>query len=215
MPRCGCSGSSSCVCVVRANAGATVTGDGSVGDPFVVNVQYAGSGLAVSTMERYEANNASSVLGSAGTLYLTALTAREDLSSTGIRMYSGNAGFSGGPPTLVRMGLYIIDGERNGTLVASTPNDNTLFAAANTAYSKNWSVPYDVVKGMRYYVALLFVSSFTSPSVVSSAQVSAIQGETGAEPYAAARILLQPDLPSSFIFSQLAASPLPNYARLF
>jgi hypothetical protein len=188
-----------------------VAGDGTVGDPFVVTPIYSGSGLPLATMERYEANLASTVATSQA-LRLTSLVPRLDHLSTGIRVYSGNAGTL--TSTLVRIGLYSINKFGDGTLIASTPNDTTLFSVANTTYSKNWSVPISVQQDVRYAVGIVIVYPSGAPTIVGATLTTQGQVEALALPWAAARMDSQPDLPSSFLYSALTASNLPAYARL-
>lgn len=67
-------------------------------------------------------------------------------------------------PSLIRIGLYTVSGTTL-TLVASTPNDTSLFAAANTAYTKALSATYTTVPEQRYAAGLLIISAATMPSI--------------------------------------------------
>jgi hypothetical protein len=79
-------------------------------------------------------------------------------------VYTITTAAAGATPTLCRFGIYSVDSSGNLTLVASTPNDTTLFAAANTAYTKALSAPFNKVAGQRYAVGLLIVSAASMPS---------------------------------------------------
>lgn len=187
-------------------------GDGTVGDPFLVTPIYAGSGLPLATMERYEANLASTVTVTQA-LRLTSVVPRLDALSTGIRVYSGNAATL--TATLVRVGLYSINKFGDGVLIASTPNDTALLSVANTGYNKNWSVPINVYQDSRYAVGILMVYPSGAPTIVGATLATQGREEALALPWIAARMDSQPDLPTQFLYSVLVESNLPAYARLF
>lgn len=211
MPRCGCSGTTACSCLIVAGENASISGSGSVANPYLVNSIYSGSGLPAATMERYEANQ--SVVTGTQNLRLEALTAREGILTTGVRMSTSSPAATA-TPTIIRIGLYTVNAAGDGVLVASTPNDLTLFTAINTFYSKNWSTPYQLVMGNRYAVGLLVVSAVTTPSMLGAAQGNSMQTENLVLPWCAAVLAGQANLPSSFLYASLTTSVNAAYARL-
>lgn len=114
-------------------------------------------------------------------------------------------------PTLVRLGLYLIDGSDGGTLVASTTNDTTLLAATNTAYSKAFSASYTKVAGQRYALGLLVVSGAATPSMFGNSVMINHTAEYGIAPRLSATITGQTDLPSSFVAGGLTNTALRLY----
>lgn len=144
-------------------------------------------------------------------LRLSYFDCRKSESTTGVRIISGGTA-AGATPTLVRIGLYLIDSAGNGTLVASTPNDTALFATTATVYPKSWSTPYNKVRGTRLAVGVLVVSSTTTPTlagkgITSTAEVSLAPRKTGS-------ISGQSDLPSSFTAGSVSSSFSRFYAAL-
>jgi hypothetical protein len=144
-------------------------------------------------------------------LRLSYFTARKSESTTAVRVISGGTA-AGATPTLVRIGLYSIDSTGAGTLVASVANDTALFASTATVYTKSWSVAYNKVRGQRYAVGVLVVSSTTTPTlagkgITSTAEVSLAPRKTGS-------ISGQSDLPSSFTGASVSSSFSRFYAAL-
>ncbi|GAA0494815.1 hypothetical protein Ade02nite_19680 [Paractinoplanes deccanensis] len=147
-------------------------------------------------------------------LRLTHFTARKSESTTQVRMISGGTA-AAATPTLVRMGLYLVDGNGDGTLVASTANDTSLFAATNTAYTRSWTAPYAKVAGQRYALGVLVVTAATAPQLVgnSIAGVGAA-AEPSVAPRLSGSLAGQADLPASFTAASLAATGQRFYGVL-
>jgi hypothetical protein len=106
-----------------------------------------------------------SVSHSSGTQAMTFFTARRTQQITTLTAYTGSTA-AGATPSLVRYGVWEIDSAGAGTLVASTPNDTALLAAANTPYPKALSAPWAKVAGQRYAVGVLVVSAAAMPNYV-------------------------------------------------
>lgn len=130
-------------------------------------------------------------------LNLSYFRAPRYLHSVAAKPFSGSTA-AAATPTLIRYGLWTVDPLTGAllALVASTPNDTTLFLVANTGYSKNWSVPYDFIKGQWYAAGLLIVSAAVLPTVFG------INGTNqfivnGALPRIAGTVLAQADLPAT------------------
>jgi hypothetical protein len=107
--------------------------------------------------------------------------------------------------TLARMGLYTIDGSGNGTLVAACANDTTLFAAANTEYSRALTAGYAKVAGTRLAWGYLIVGTGTFPAIVA-ANFNGASAAVNAAPRVSASLSGQSDLPLTFTAGSLGNS---------
>jgi hypothetical protein len=135
------------------------------------------------------------VVSSSGQIRLTYFTARKTEVTTQVRMYSGSTA-AGATPTLCRIGLWLAASDGScSALVASTANDTTLFAAANTAYTRSWSVSYAKIAGQRYAIGALVVTAAAAPTL--SGQAGFIFGESSVDPVMAGVATGQADLPAS------------------
>lgn len=99
-------------------------------------------------------------------------------------------------PTLIRIGVWSGAGT---ALVASTPNDTTLLAAANTAYTKAFSAAFTTVAGEWYAVGILVVSAAAMPSFlgVTTPASNVPQTEWARAPRLTAVLAGQADLPAN------------------
>ncbi len=136
-------------------------------------------------------------------MYLSYGTFRKSESTTAARITTFTTA-AAATPTLVRIGLYTIASDGAGTLVASTANDTTLFAAASTTYTKSWQVAYSKVAGQRYAMGVLVVTSATAPTLCGAAMPRGT--EAAAAPKLCAFLGSQSDLPSSFTDASLSAT---------
>lgn len=143
-------------------------------------------------------------------LRLTYFTADKGGLTTGARMFSGGTA-AGATPTLLRVGLYAVDGLGAGTLVAATASDLTLLTAANTEYSKAWAAPYSLVKGQRYAIGLLVVTAAAAPTMLGTAAPTALAADYARAPRLTGSLAAQADLPASFTDAGLATSLAPMY----
>lgn len=155
--------------------------------------------------------NSSSVTTGTQVLRLSYFFALKTLTSTQARILAGGTA-AAATPTLVRVGLYSIDGAGNGTLVASTPNDTTLLAAANTSYTKSWSSSIALVAGTQYALGLLVVTAAAAPTMCGMSIASA--NEAAVVPRQSGQITGQADLPASFVTGAPAVSGSYVYAAL-
>ncbi len=159
---------------------------------------------------RWVTNNSSAPLTS-GTLRLTYFTARKTETTTQVRVAGGNAA-AAATPTLIRFGLWLIAADGGATLVASIANDLTIFAAANTAYTRSWTTPYAKVAGQRYAFGALCVSGATVPQICSNS-MNAVN-EPSAAPRLSGAITSQTDLPATFADASVAATGTSPYAAI-
>lgn len=95
-----------------------------------------------------------------GTLLLTYFTAQKTETSTRVITRTGGTAAAG--LTTGAVGVYSFDGT-TFTLQASV-SDTTLWAATNTAYTRNWSSPFAKVAGQTYAFAALAAGT-TMPSL--------------------------------------------------
>lgn len=155
------------------------------------------SGEAV--YNRMLANNTMSMTNQV--LRLAFFTARKTETITSLRMFT-TATPAGATPTLVRLGVYSVDGAGNLNLVASTVNDTSLFAAASTTYTKALSAFWNKIAGQRYAIAALVVTAATAPTVGGIIGGSA--SEYGLAPRLCSAITAVSDLPASIVAASLA-----------
>ncbi|MET0416054.1 MAG: hypothetical protein ABW022_08540 [Actinoplanes sp.] len=147
-------------------------------------------------------------------LRLTFFTARKTETITQLRVNSGGTA-AGATPTLVRVGIYLADANSDGTLIASIPNDTTLFAAINAAYTRTLTAPFVKTAGQRYAWGELIVTAAATPTRagISIAGVGAA-AEPSQPPRLTGVLAGQSDLPASFTSSALAATGQRFYGVL-
>lgn len=151
-------------------------------------------------------------------LRLAFFTARRSMTYSQVRVISGGTA-AAATPTLVRFGLYRIvpDGAATitpiGTLVAATPNDTALLAAASTAYTKAFATPVDVMAGQRYALGLLVVTGVAAPTMCGQT-TSSNSSEWALSPRLAALFTGRSDLPASFTPADLSATGSRAYGVL-
>lgn len=117
---------------------------------------------SVVTLPRWAAGSSLGVLKS--NLVLTYFTCDKNVTVSNLTMVTGVVA-AAATPTLVRFGLYSIDGSGNLTLIGSTPNDTTLFAAVTTAYTKAMSASVSLTQGTRYASGFVIVSAVAAPQL--------------------------------------------------
>jgi hypothetical protein len=165
------------------------TGDGTV-------TRSVGVGVAVAT-----------VATGSGNLILAQFNAKRGTPSTQVRVLSGTTA-AGATPTLCRIGLYAValnsQNVLTGTLVASTVNDTTLFAAASTAYARSWSAAVTPTLGARYALGVLVVTGAAAPTLVGESFL--VASESAQPPRLGGSLAGQSDLPATWVDSALTAS---------
>lgn len=154
--------------------------------------------------------NSTSVVTSTGALRFTFFTAASSFTATQVQMQSGGTP-AAATPTLARIGLYSVATNGDLTLVASTANDTTLFAAANTLYTRSLSSSYQLVAGQRYAIAVLIVTATTAPTVLGSGIGTAA---SALSPRLSASIGSQTDLPASVLSTSLGATGQTMWAAI-
>lgn len=149
-------------------------------------------------------------------LRLARLTSRRTETVSTITVNSGSTLPTGGASaiTTARLGLYQVNDDGSLTLLASTANDTSLFAAASTLYAKTLNTPVTLVKGREYAIGALVVHTVASgtalPSICSNAPV--LTATAMSNPGFAWTVPTQSDLPASVAAGSLATSTATIYA---
>lgn len=97
------------------------------------------------------------------TAYFTYFTAKKSIGYNNVRTYTGATGTSGTAPTLCRMAFYNVDVNGSLTTSSSTPNNTSLWNAANTGFTQSLFSTFNAVVGVRYAIMLLCVTTGTPP----------------------------------------------------
>lgn len=100
---------------------------------------------------------------SSGVMRLTYFVAEKTETVRYIRMPVGTTG-AAASPSLCRAGVYSVALDGTLTLVGSIANDTELFAAANGSYTRNLSTAFRKVRGNRYAIGILIVTSAATPT---------------------------------------------------
>jgi len=172
--------------------------------PPVVDVNQLTSGEAVVDRLR-GAHDTIGAVGT-GTLLLTYFTAQKTEVISQVRMYTSSTP-AAATPTLCRIGVWSANAAGDlGALLASTPNDTTLFAAANTAYLKSFSASFTKAIGTRYACGVLVVSGAAMPQYIGWSTVAAATSKLEDSPRVCATIGAQSDLPSTATAASMTAT---------
>lgn len=150
---------------------------------------------------------------SSGMMRMSYFTAIKTETTTQVRVVAGSTA-AGATPTLCRLGLYEIAEASggDGTLIAATANDTTLFAATNTAYTRSWATPVTKSAGKRYALGWLVVTAYATPTFWGQLQPAV---ETSVSPRPTGYIGSLTDLPASFLGSAVVASSNRLYGVVF
>jgi len=201
-----------------------ITSQGAIvlpGDPaealHAVPKQYVDAGLAAKEEldpnrlatgeELYRRGDATAinVVSTAQWLRLVYFTARKAQTTTQVRVIGGNNA-AGATPTLCEIGLFEINAAGDGTRVAATGNDTSLFATALATYTRSWLASYNMVIGQRYALSWLVVTTAAAPTYSGIALASALDVEAGIAPRITGRLTGQTTTPASFTAASVGAS---------
>jgi len=159
----------------------------------------------------------SAVAVTSGVLRLSFFTALKTEITAQVKMLSGSTP-AGATPSLIRVGLYLVQDSGNGVLVASTlnnpTNNATLFTVVNMPYIQPWSTPYLKLAGQRYAEGPLFVTTAAPPTLAGYTLALAMETEAAADPRLTGRLSGQTDLPASFTAGSLTPTNVRYYASL-
>lgn len=161
-------------------------------------------GVGTISRETFSSNTNVALGTASGNLRLIYFTAprAESWNTVG---WTGGTVAAGATPTLVRFGVYLVAGNGDLSLVASTANNTALFAVASAVGAQPLTATYNAVSGQRYAVGVL---------VVSAAAIPSIQGTSGNQgtaqltlpPRKTALLAGQADLPLNIVSGTLAVS---------
>lgn len=185
---------------------------GHVADHNAITAEFAnlrrGDFLTVGeeTMPRFAIGSAG-VTTASQRLMLSFFMARKTETTGQVVVQTGNVA-AAATPTLVRVGVYQLDGSDNGTMVASTTNDTTLFAAAFTTYTKSLAASFTKTAGTRYALGILVVTAAATPQFYGTFSIPSFSNGigVGAAPRLAGVLSGQADLPASFTDASLSAT---------
>lgn len=155
------------------------------------------------------------VAATSGRLFLHYFTAERTETCNLIEMWNGTVA-AAPTPTLIRIGFWAIDAAGSGVLVCATDHSSSIFAAVSTAYSRTLIGGFAKIRGQRYAMGLLVVSSVAVPTPYSRSTSAFGGADTvlGRSPKVAGTILGLTDLPSSFDSSAVANSRVLYSARI-
>lgn len=164
-------------------------------DKLLMGADFEALAVGESVMPRNLAYSSSGGAVASGVMELTFFTARKSETVGTLRVRTGNTA-AAATPTLIRLGVYTVAANGDGTLIASTPNDTTLLAATFSGYSKALSAGFAKVAGQRYAVGKLVVSAAAMPTFVGKNSLGVV------DPTVAPRLMgslaAQADLPGTF-----------------
>jgi hypothetical protein len=118
---------------------------------------------------------------------------------------------AGATPSLVRIGVWSVDGSGDLTLVGSTANDTALFASTATVYTKAFSSSFTMTQGQLYAVGVLIVTAATAPIIAAAVHNVGVEGAVS--PRITASLSGQTDLESTISSGSLGGSAGILYAR--
>jgi hypothetical protein len=173
----------------------------------MVGIQTAGE----ETMPRWAASNLTNITLSSGTFRVAYFRARKNETVTQIRMQSGSTA-AGATPTLVQFGLYSVDSSGNLTLLSSISNDTSIFASANTDYTRNMTASVTLAQGQQYAIGAIVVTAATAPTVTGV--ICGTGSSNSNDPRLTAVWTGQSSLPSSVTAGSLSTSSSFMYAQV-
>lgn len=117
-------------------------------------------------------------------------------------------------PTLVRAGVYVRQPGNTWGLVSSFASDLTLFAAANTTYTKTLTTTFNKVAGSDYAVGLLIVSAAAFPTLIAphaNASAGYATDALLAQPLSFGRVTAQADLPTTIAAASVVVAAAGHF----
>ncbi|CAN7468027.1 glycosyl hydrolase family 28-related protein [Arthrobacter sp. LjRoot78] len=184
---------SSDVFLYRNGVGVLQT-DGAFKAGAIVSANQLASGEAV--LDRFVgAHDNTPTIGS-GFMLMTYFTAQKTESITQVKAATGNTAYAA-TPTLCRYGIFSVAGDGSLTLLASTPSDTTMFAAANTTYTRTLTSTFSKVAGVRYAVGVLVVTTAATGTFQGYSALSNATSDFALGPQLSAAVSGQTDLPST------------------
>jgi len=143
-------------------------------------------------------------------LRLVYFTARKSFPTTQVRVIGGTA-VAAATPTLIENGLFEIDGAGDGTRVAVTGNDTSLYSVANSTYTRLWLASHNIVIGQRYALSWLVVTSVTAPNHTGMVFVTSANAEVAISARLVGTIAGQTATPASFTAASVLSINMRPY----
>lgn len=155
--------------------------------------------------------NSGGITLTSGSVRLGYFTARLTQTVTRVRVLSSGTA-AGATPTLVKVGVYTVDGSGNLTLAGASTSDPTLFAAASTTYTATLSSTTTITAGSRYAIGVLVVTAAAAPTIYGVNALLA--AEMAVAPRLAGSVSGQTDLPATVTAAGIGSSGSMPYAVL-
>lgn len=187
-----------------APAGININGAPLAGGTSHTHADHTQLAVGEAILDRYIGAHDSCPAQSSGTMTLAYFVAQKTETITQVKMAT-TATAAAPTPTLCRIGIYRMTGE-DGTLVASIPNDTTLFATANTLWVRTLSAPFSKVAGVRYAVANIVVSAGAMPTFMGYSATNNSVAELAVLPRVCGSIVSLTDLPATFPSSNVGGT---------
>lgn len=139
-------------------------------------------------------------------------TARKSETVTKVLTVTGTTA-AAATPTLCRVGVYEVEDNGDLTLIASTANNTSLWAATFTVYTTDLQVPFEKVAGTRYAVGVIIVTAAATPTFQGgSTSISSVV--TGLPPKLCGLLGSQADLLSTVPAASVSDSGIRIYSAL-
>lgn len=167
---------------------------------------------SVETMSRQEVNSSGVALNSSGRVAFTYFIANKSLLAGHVNLMMGATG-AAATPTLARFGLYTVAADGQVDLVASTANNTTVFSTGSAAITAQAiTVPYQLVKGTKYALAIIVVTGAALPTFCGQAMGS--NNLAFVDPIMMSARAGQSDLPSSITKATFAGGGVNSASRI-
>ena len=141
---------------------------------------------------------------------LTYFTAKRSFPTTQVRVLGGSTA-AAATPTLIENGLFEISAAGDGTRVAVTGNDTSLYSVANSTHTRLWLASYNMVIGQRYALSWLVVSTVLMPTYTGMVMAPGAQTEISLSPRINGIIGGQPTTPASFTAASVGSITMRPY----
>lgn len=142
--------------------------------------------------------SSSAVTGVSQSMRLVYFTAKKSFTTTQVRVLGGPT-VAAATPTLIENGLFEINAAGDGTRVAVTANDTSLYSTASSTYTRLWLAPYFLIIGLRYALSWLTVSSVATPNYTGMNLILAATTEASLPARINGTIAGQTATPTSFL----------------
>lgn len=161
------------------------------------------------SIPRWAATSTTTISMGSGVVRFAYFTARQTQTITQLRFSTSNTA-AGATPTLVKFGLYSVDVSGNLTQIGVTASDTTIFAGAQTDYTKTMTASASVTEGSQYALAAIVVTAAAAPTIAGV--LASTPGSTALSPRLCASITGQSDLAASYTAGSLSGTQSIPYA---